>query len=227
MELEEIKSLILELGLVRDITKTRDAWIAYGGLLAQCPYTQGKQVGDWVREQGLDFVARNQDRADAKTLFNLTLERNVKFEGCPAYTPDKVIRWLKKTGRIEVTRRSSRVAQAGSPDAPEMEHREVGEIESALEAGGAWAHRMHDAFHLATVGRSVMAPQMNDEQASEAFLDAASKAHFTGSVGARKTFSREEREVLFSVVHQLGKGRKTRLVTEVRVYLETDDGPSV
>ena len=96
MNIEEIKELIAPTGFKRDVPTVRAAWIAYGGLLAQCPHTQRAKVGQWVVEQGLDFVEEARDRAAAKKLFNIRNIPNINLDDCPHSSPVSVLKWLSK-----------------------------------------------------------------------------------------------------------------------------------
>lgn len=113
--LKAIRSILS--GLEVSVEQKRQAWIDYGEMLAQCPYTQGAQIGAWVRQQGLDFVPRNQDRADAKNLFNITEVCNVNLSNCPHSHPVDVLTWLRKTGQIEFTPR----VKSEADDQPETD----------------------------------------------------------------------------------------------------------
>jgi hypothetical protein len=97
----EIKTLIGG-GLVRDVPSIRQAWIDYGAMLLECPFKQRRQIGEWVREQGLDFVEETGRRSEAKTLAELILHKCVKLDDCPYSLPLHVLQWLRKQakGRI-------------------------------------------------------------------------------------------------------------------------------
>ena len=96
MNIEEIKELIAPTGFKRDVPTVRAAWIAYGGLLAQCPHTQRDKIGEWVVEQGLDFVEEANERAAAKKLFGITYLRDTNLDDCPHSTPSNILNWLRK-----------------------------------------------------------------------------------------------------------------------------------
>lgn len=104
MKIDEIKELIGDRGLTRDVAKTRQAWIEYGGMLLDCPHTQGAKIGQWVRDQGLDFVEDPTNRSKAKELAELTLVKlpMLNLDDCPYSSPAQVLQWLRKTGQIEV-----------------------------------------------------------------------------------------------------------------------------
>jgi len=96
LNIEEIKELIAPTSFKRDVPTVRAAWIAYGGLLAQCPHTQGDKIGMWVVEQGLDFVESKYERAAAKKLFGIGEFPNANLDDCPYSSPVDVLKWLRK-----------------------------------------------------------------------------------------------------------------------------------
>lgn len=103
MELRKIRTILS--GLKVSVEIKRQAWIEYGGLLAQCPHKQGAKIGEWVREQKLDFITERQERAAAKRLFNCIHLYTVKLDDCPHSNPVHVISWLQDQGQIEVDRK--------------------------------------------------------------------------------------------------------------------------
>ena len=88
-------------GLRTPVEQKLQIWIDYGWMLAQCPYTQRKQIGKWVREQGLDFVEDNKYRAAAKKLAILKSKNPLILSDCPYSHPIHAVQWLRKMGRIE------------------------------------------------------------------------------------------------------------------------------
>jgi hypothetical protein len=104
MQLNDIKSLIADTGFKRDKVKVREAWIAYGGMLAQCPHKQGAKIGQWVRDQGLDFVESRQERTAALALWQLTDGncRQLNLDACPYSRPTHILKWLRAQERQDV-----------------------------------------------------------------------------------------------------------------------------
>ena len=98
MELNEIKSLIGG-GFKRDVPTVRQAWIEYGKLLLACPHKQGAKIGQWVREQGLDFVRDTHERKASKALANLGEIPQVN--NCPYSRPSDVLKWLRNQRKRE------------------------------------------------------------------------------------------------------------------------------
>jgi hypothetical protein len=109
MELTQIREILS--GLRVPVEVRRQAWIEYGRRLAQCPYTQRRQVGEWVRKQGLDFVEDGNERSAARRLANFMINHDISLDGCQLATPSRVIAWLQDSGQIEVRHREPCEAQ--------------------------------------------------------------------------------------------------------------------
>jgi len=126
MELNEIKSLIGG-GFKRDVPTVRQAWIEYGKLLLACPHRQGRQIGEWVREQGLDFVEDAVMRSNAKQLAELTLATLLMLDDCPYSSPQQVLQWLRNQ------RKQEQAAQAEPQEAQPAEQQAGQDIQRQLE----------------------------------------------------------------------------------------------
>jgi hypothetical protein len=93
--------------LVRDKKAIKQAWIDYGEMLLKCPYRQCRQVGEWVRANGLDFVESPVTRSQAKQLARVSTSEPMRLKVivmCPYSTPGAILNWLsigicKKKGK--------------------------------------------------------------------------------------------------------------------------------
>src|SRR5262245_7100294 len=82
-------------------SRVRDAWIEYGRRLSECPHTQRRQVGEWVRAEGLDFIKSSVTRSQALALFNFRTGPNVNILArCQYGSPGRVLKWLKANGHL-------------------------------------------------------------------------------------------------------------------------------
>ena len=112
--LNEIKELISG-GLVRDVAAIRQAWIEYGALLLKCPFKWRAEIGAWVREQGLDFVKDNNDRAAAKKLAGSTSGTFLMLKDCPYSSPTSILQWIRRQNKPAAETSTEPVA-TGSPE---------------------------------------------------------------------------------------------------------------
>jgi len=148
MDRDRIKLLIG--GIEAPAEERRQAWIEYGGLLAQCPYTQRNQVGKWVVEQGLDYVEDDKDRSASKRLFNLSIDAKIKLGDCKAAHPRTVIAWLIKTGQIESLRKR-KTANQSKPDTEPKAAKVKEKVVTAAEVSKDGTHLISKNYdkHLA------------------------------------------------------------------------------
>ena len=117
--IEEIRSVLS--GLRVPVEQKLQAWVDYGKMLLECPFKQGAQIGNWVREQGLDFVEANRDRAEAKKLAELTFGNSGMLNDCPHSHPSDAMKWLRKTGQIESKPRKPSTPKEPKPQAEPTE----------------------------------------------------------------------------------------------------------